>query len=153
MNIGMNVDFLLKQKITARFIFELEGMFVGGFSKVKNIQRKIAREPYEEGGLNTQPIILASPQKELSQLVLEKGYVKMNPMVKSINNEIRTQEHIFRLGSLLVVNEYYIPIRTFYFEKGIISEWSMSDLDATSPNILVDSITIQHTGLIEETIL
>lgn len=143
------LNLLPKQKVPAKFRFELAGFFAGGFSKVRNIQKKIERETYSEGGLNTKPVILATQQKSTSQLVLEKGYVLIHPMLIPFNLEHQLESHVFSYGTLLVLNEKNLPMRMFILDKGIVSEWSMSDLDATSPGIMVDSITIVHSGLIE----
>ncbi len=141
-----------KQKISFRFIFQM-GFIVGGFNKIKNIQRRIDRDKYQEGGFNSQPIILAKPQTELSTLVLEKGFVTKPIAVEYLKQEIKDQKQLINFGFILVLNKYYLPIRIFHFEQGIVSEWSMSDLDAQNPGIIIDSITIHHTGLIEDTIL
>ncbi|GEM_PF-2648599 len=137
-----------KHKVASKFAFYF-GLLVGGCAKVKNIKRKTDREAYQEGGLNEKPIILASPQAKLEQLVLEKAFVRMNPMLALYSAEPFLKSHIIAPGALMVLNNYKIPIRLFVFEKGIISEWSVTDLDAKSPEIMIDSVTIEHSGLIE----
>ncbi|OEF97113.1 phage tail protein [Desulfuribacillus alkaliarsenatis] len=132
-----------------RFFFEMTGTFTGSFSSIKRIERKIARETYAEGGRNYQPVILAKQQTELHQLVLEKGFVKINPLLTTMQAELLTSSHIFLPGVLMVLDKNKMPTRMFVFENGIVSDWSMSDLEAKSPTIMLDSITVQHTGLVE----
>ena len=143
-------DHFTKQKIGNKFIFILEGTLSAGFARVKNIERKVTRDKYLEGGSNLKPIILAAQQAELSSLVLEQGFVFMpNALTAALMKEVKNEKHNFKTGILAVLNKYYIPIRIFYFEKGIVSEWRMSDLDAEKPGIVLDSMTITHSGLVE----
>lgn len=137
-----------KQRVASRFVF-LFGPLIGGCSKVKNIKKKMDRELYHEGGLNRKPVVLASPQKKLEQLVLEKGYIKFNPSMLILSAESILDMHIFSPGTLMIMKNSYLPSRMFIFEEGIISEWSMVDLDAKSPELTLDSITIEHSGLVE----
>jgi phage tail-like protein len=132
-----------------RFFFEIPGMFLGGFSNIKRIERRVSRETYAEGGRNNEPVMLAKQQTDLHQLVLERGYINWNPMVTAMQVEMVTNSHIFLPGILLVLDKNQIPVRVLAYEKGIVSEWTMSDLDAKSPKILTDSIVIHHSGLIE----
>jgi len=138
-----------KHRVASRFFFELGGFLAGGCSKIKNVERKIARETYQEGGLNERPIILAAPQTSLDKLVLEKGFLRTNPMMRYLTDEPFEKSHTVAPGTLMLLNEKRLPVRIFYFERGIVSEWSMVDLDATSPEIPIESITIEHTGLLE----
>ncbi len=146
------LDLLLgrkNQRIGTKFAFYF-GLFDGGCSKVKNIKRKTERQTYQEGGLNEKPIILASPQAKLEQLVLEKAIVRMSPMLLTyLAVEPLLTSYIISPGTLMILSKNYLPVRLFAFEKGIISEWSLTDLDAKSPEIIIDSITIEHTGLME----
>ena len=145
-------DLLPRGMIANRFSFKMEGLLEGGFSRVKNIERRVKREEYNEGGSNMKPVILAGQQTSSNKLVLEKGYiVSKDSMFKKLNQELSNQKHIFRSGTLSVLDKSSNPVRTFYFEKGIISEWSISDLDAKSPGIMMERIIIVHSGLIEET--
>ena len=138
-----------KQRVASRFFFELTGFMAGGCSKVKNIERKMARDTYQEGGLNEKPVILAVPQNKLDKLILEKAFLRKNPMMRSMSDEPFEQSQTVAPGTLMILNENRLPVRIFYFEKGIISEWSMVDLDAQKPEIMAETITIEHTGLIE----
>ncbi|KAB2951954.1 hypothetical protein F9B85_10370 [Heliorestis acidaminivorans] len=138
-----------EMRLGNRFIFEMDGVFKGGFSKVKRIERKIPRFTYMEGGRNTHPLILAQQHTELQQLVLEKGFIEKNPMLKSMHNELVTQKQVFSSGTLMVLDEREEPVRIFSFDLGVVSEWTTSDLDSIHAGIIIDSITVHHTGLVE----
>jgi len=136
-------------KVAYKFIFVFGALITGGFSSVRNIERKVNRYYYQEGGVNNHPIILADQQTSPHTLILEKGFVRPYAIKVSLDAEIVGNIHLWMPGFLYVANEDYIPVRLFTFERGRISEWSTSDLEAKDPNIMVDKLTIEHTGLLE----
>lgn len=113
------------------------------FSKISNLT--ISSEPHiiKEGGV--EPKVLKN-NKKTEVLTLEKGMTK---------NKTSNFEHRYKNGQLIREFTIFVlgvnkkPVMAFFFEEGMITKRSFSNLDAKSGNILITTIEITHTGLEE----
>ena len=62
-----------------KFLVEIEGLVVGGFSEVTGLQVETEVETYREGGLNEYVHKLAGPTRYPSNLVLKHGMTESRP--------------------------------------------------------------------------
>lgn len=114
-----------------------------GFSKVGGLTVELEVEEIQEGGVNGTPHVLTSPAKRSGKLTLEKGLASANSWATKLRPG-------FRLGGWLTVevaDSSGTVIRTFMIEDGIVTKWELTDMDASSSQVLIEKLEIAHTGL------
>jgi phage tail-like protein len=127
-----------------RYLIEMEGLVSGGFLRVKGLSREVRVESYREGGVNEYEHKLAS-NVAYPNLVLESGLAlddlwkwaqaAADGMLQRRNLWIRLQDEANDKAWAWEV-AHAIPVK-----------WSASDLDATSPQVVMDSLELAHHGL------
>lgn len=140
----------IKSKYHDNYIYDYNfivniGMHMFGFSKISNLTINSESHSVKEGGW--EPKVLKNSNKT-EVLKLEKG------MSKNILNF----EHWYKNGQLIreltiyVMGAKKIPVMAFFFEEGMITKRSFSNLDAEGGKILIVEMEITHTGLEEMSI-
>lgn len=115
------------------------------FSKVSNLSGSIEIETITEGGSNNAPVILRKPKKTPDMLVLEKGvYTTFKDVAVSL----------FKEGSKISAINISVlrngkTVRMFFITNGVIIKREYSPLDAQDSSVLIQKLTIAHTGMTE----
>jgi phage tail-like protein len=113
------------------------------FQKVSGISAKVSTESISEGGQNLYKHKLPTGI-EYGELVLERGAVIGSPL----NIEFNATMTLFKFAPSNVLitslNENDIPIMGWLFERAYPVEWSVSDLDATSNSIIIDTFKLAY---------
>lgn len=127
-----------------RYVVEMEGLVSGGFLRVKGLSREVRVESYKEGGVNEYEHKLAS-NVTYPNLVLERGLAlddlfkwaqaAADGLVQRRNLWIRLQDEANEKAWAWEV-AHAIPVK-----------WSASDLDATSQQVVMESLELAHHGL------
>jgi phage tail-like protein len=127
-----------------RYLVEIEGIAEGGFTRVKGLAREIKHESYREGGVNDYEHKLVT-QVVYAPLVLERGLALerlwkwalavADGEVERRTIWIRMQDEAGDKAWAWQVN-YALPVK-----------WAASDLDAHSPNVVMESVEFAHHGL------
>lgn len=145
--------------------------FTYGFKSVSNIQRHREVGHFQEGGVNDHQITVGRPNDNLYTLQLNRGYIIHSPEIVStsaraaasmIPNETArrialiavnaaspqsTLENGPAQGFIQIYDRRRKLVAIFSFLSLGMTDWTLSDLDATSSEIIYESITIEHTGL------
>jgi phage tail-like protein len=127
-----------------RYLVEMQGLVSGGFLRVKGMTREVRVESYREGGVNEYEHKLVS-HVTYPNLVLERGLAlddlwkwaqaAADGMVERRTLWIRLQDEANdKAWAWEVTNA--LPVK-----------WSVSDLDATSHQVLMESLELAHHGL------
>lgn len=119
---------------------------VMGFSKVQNISMKQEREPLEEGGEGEGKRTVEKKEREMETLILEKGVARDWEGIVA-DNLIPGCE-IDQL-TIIVLKDAGQVAKAFYFESGVVTKRSFSNLDAASGDLLKVTLEISHSGLME----
>jgi len=116
------------------------------FQKVKGLAATVKTTPVSEGGQNlyTQQL----PTKvEYGNLVLERGMLVGSPL----NIEFNLAMTLFKFApsNVLVTlfDESSIPVSAWLFIKAFPVKWATSDLDATSKNVLIDTLELSYSRM------
>ena len=127
--------------------------FIGGFrpnpfdiafKKVSGLSAKINIDNISEGGENLcrNPIPKAV---EYSNLTLERGMV----IGSLLNVEFNVAMSLFKFfpSNVLVAlqNEHRIPIAGWLFYKAFPATWTVSDLEAESNNVMIDTMELAYS--------
>ena len=99
-----------------------------------------------EGGNNDSMHMYLKPRRQPDTIRFERGWMT--------GTTAKIMSYLFE-G--LIVNNVMINVKkngktqkTMYIDRGVITQISFSDLDATESKILVKTLEIQHTGLKEQ---
>jgi len=127
-----------------RFILEIDGITSGGFARVKGLSRDVKFESYREGGNNDYEHKLISPVT-FPALVLERGLAAddlWNWAQSTADGEATRRDLRIRLH-----DESDKPAWTWLVKSALPVKWTLSDLDASSPNVAMESLELVHHGL------
>ncbi|MDR5761456.1 phage tail protein [Caballeronia sp. LZ035] len=127
-----------------RYLVEIEGITSGGFVRVKGMQREVKHESFREGGVNDYEHKLIT-QVSYPSVVLERGLALddlWNWAQAAADGEVTRKTIRIRLQ-----NEAGEKAWAWQLDYAIPVKWSSSDLDATSPQVVMESLEIAHHGL------
>ncbi len=145
--------------------------FTYGFTEVSGLDIKKRVEYLQEGGVNDHQIVVSAPSEDRFELQLKRGMmIRCNPVVNnmarvgaaSIPNNLGRQAALMAVNSMdpqatleqgpaLGMIQVYDRNRRLsamytFLSLGMIS-WEVDSLDANRYDILIESITLAHTGL------
>lgn len=129
-----------------RFLFMSVGILRIGFSKITNMSQSAELETIMEGGYNDGPRFFTKPKSKVETLVLEHG-IKNNFISNLTIDSLKVGTKV-SMGIIMVMDGM-IPLKTLYFEYGIITKLDYGELDAVNKTVLIRKLEISHTGLIE----
>ena len=116
------------------------------FSKVSNLMSQIEYDAVNEGGNNDYPLLFRKPKTQPDTLILEKGVkTRSSDLVFNLLLEGMQVEMV----TILLMKDTIDLEKAFYFKQGIIVKRQFSNLDAMSNEILIESLEIAHSGLVE----
>ena len=127
-----------------RFLLEIEGITSGGFTRVKGLSREVKHESYREGGVNEYEHKLIT-QVSYPVVVLERG-LALDDLWKwalaAADGEVRRRTLRIRLQ-----NEANEPAWAWQIEYALPVKWAVSDLDAQTSQVVMESLELAHHGL------
>jgi len=127
-----------------RFLLEIDGITSGGFSRVKGITREIKHESYREGGNNEYEHKLLT-QVSHPVVVLERGLALDDLWAWALataDGDVTRKTIRVRLQ-----NEANDKMWAWQIEHALPVKWSASDLDASSSQVVMESLELAHHGL------
>lgn len=127
-----------------RYLVELEGLTVGGFSKVKGLARETKFETFREGGVNDFEHKLAS-LTSYGNLVLERGLIA--PTLWDWHEEVVAGQITRRKITIALRDEAGSEVWRWHVDAAFPVKWSVSDFDAASSQVAVESVEFAHHGL------
>jgi len=127
-----------------RYVVELEGLTVGGFSKVKGLARETKFETFREGGVNDFEHKLAS-LTSYGNLVLERGLIA-SPLW-DWHEEVVAGQITRRKITVALRDEAGAEVWRWHVDAAFPVKWSVSDFDAVSSQVVVESVEFAHHGL------
>jgi phage tail-like protein len=114
------------------------------FQKVSGISAEVQLETVNEGGQNLYAHRLPS-KVSYNNLVLERGYTIGSPL--NIEFNIALSQFKFYPSNVLVTafSEIGIPVGAWLYMKAYPVRWTVSDLDAQSNSVLVDTMELAYS--------
>ena len=122
------------------------GPEIFSFSKVTNLVSRVEFETVREGGNNDYPLLFPKQKSSPDTLVLEKGVHEMSWDIafNSLTEGMWVEQVI-----IMLVKNGILPQKVFVLSKGMIVKRSFSNLDAGKGGLLIETLVIAHTGLME----
>lgn len=122
------------------------GPLVLSFAKVSNMMAQIEYDAVVEGGNNDYPHLFKKAKTKPDTLILEKG---VRTRATDLAFDLLLEGVQVELGTILLLKNGIDLQKVFYFKKGIIVKRQFSNLDAMSNELLIETLEIAHTGLVE----
>lgn len=127
-----------------RFMVELDGMLVAGFSEVSGLNSELELQEVAEGGLNQYTHRLPVRVK-LEPLVLKRGMTTTNELWSWYSDVMRGTIQR-KSGSIILYNEKDQEFRRWNFYDAYPTKWRGTDLNASSSEIAVEYVELTHNG-------
>ena len=127
-----------------RFLVEIDAITSGGFMRVKGIARELKHEARREGGVNDYEHQLVT-QVTYPSLVLERGLALddlWNWAQAAADGDVTRKTVRIRLQDEAGEKKWAWEVAGAYPVK-----WSSADLDASSPQVVMESLELVHHGL------
>jgi phage tail-like protein len=127
-----------------RFLLEIDGIASGGFTRVKGLSRDVKHESYREGGVNEYEHKLVT-QVTYPAIVLERGLALDDLWqwaLDTADGDVKRRTIRLRLQDEANVKQW-----AWQLENAIPVKWSVSDLDASSSQVVMESLEFAHHGL------
>lgn len=142
-----NILFDPREKLVPSHSFLVTiGPAVLSFSKVSNLEAKVEYDAVIEGGNNDYPHLFRKPKTTPDTLILEKGvWTRSSDAVFSLLREGMQLE----LVTIMLMKDGTDLEKVFYFKRGMIVRRQFSNLDAMQDELLIESLEIAHSGLVE----
>lgn len=116
------------------------------FSKISNLMSSVEYDAIIEGGNNDYPHLFKKAKTQPDTLILEKG-VRTRSSDLSFN--LLTEGMQVEMVTIMLLKNGTDLEKVFFFKKGMIVKRQFSTLDAMSNELLIETLEIAHSGLVE----
>jgi phage tail-like protein len=127
-----------------RYLVEMNGLISGGFVRVKSLSRDLKYESFREGGVNEYEHKLVTGVTH-AVVVLERGLATDDLWqwaLAAADGDIERKTVFVRMQ-----DEAGDSAWAWQIENAIPVKWSCSDIDASSPQVVMESLELAHHGL------
>ena len=131
-------------QLNFKFLVEIGGMYVGGFSEVSGIGSELAIDEYAEGGLNDYKHKFPG-RKKTSNLVLKRG-ITISSFLWDWYSDTKIGNVELLNGTISVQNRMGIPIAFYSFFDAYPVKWQGPDLNSNQAAVAIESIELAHNG-------
>lgn len=132
-----------------RFLVEIDGLLQGGFTKVRGLQRETKIDSIREGGVNDFERKLVN-LTAYPPLVLDRGLAA--PSLWEWHQKVIEGRVQRRMVRITLRDEKGKDVWGWTVHGAFPSKWSVSDFDAGSGQISVETIELVHHGLLRRQI-
>jgi len=129
-----------------RFLVELEGLAVAGFSEVQGLEAETEMDEYREGGVNGH-VYRAPRGIKHPRIVLRRGMT--SPALWEWYNQ-HAQGTVARErknGSIILYRPDGVELCRWNFTEAYPVKWSGPALNAMSSDTAIESVELVHNGL------
>lgn len=137
----------LKDNYISNYEFEVQlGLMVKvNFQKISNIESEGEFDVFADGGNNDRMYFFERPKRKPDRIIFSKGMAigTKSAILSCLVEGIKVND------IMILVKKNSTTEKIFFIEQGVISKVSFSDLDALDGKILIKSLEMQHTGVVE----
>ena len=127
-----------------RFLLEIDEITSGGFMRVKGLSREVKYESYREGGVNEYEHKLLT-HVSYPVVVLERG-LAIDDLWKwalaASDGEVQRKTIRIRLQDEANEKQW-----AWQIEHAVPVRWAVSDLDAQTSTVVMETLELAHHGL------
>lgn len=128
-----------------RFLVEIQGLIVGGFSEVSGLQAETETEEITEGGVNDYVHKLPKITK-YPNITLKRGITDSDALWnwhQDVVNGIIMRKN----GFIILLDSEGNEKWRWFFERAYPVQWTGPELRADSNTVAVESIELAHNGI------
>lgn len=129
----------------AHFTVEIQGLTLGGFSKVRGLEAETETQKVQEGGVNDTVYMLPG-QTTYSDIVLEKGIIQTSELWTWYESVIQGQI-VRHDGTITLLNTRGERVLWWDFCGAFPHAWKGPSFDAGQAEIIIEEISLAHNGL------
>lgn len=123
----------------------IQNVVLGGFSECSGLEMSLDVEEHQEGGRNG--TVLKFPTRVTwSNIRLRRGV--------ALSDDLWNWHYGFvegrgrrRDGIIVLQNDLHIPVKVWYFTRGLPVKWTGPSMDATQSQVAIEELEIAHEGL------
>jgi len=131
--------------LSFRFLVEIQGLIVGGFSEVSGLNAETEVEIIEEGGVNDHVHRLPKKTKH-PNLVLKRGITDSDALWKW-HQDVANGKISRKSGYIILVDSEGNEKWRWNFIEAYPVKWSGPELKAGSNSVAVESLELVHNGI------
>ncbi len=131
-------------QLNYKFLVEIGGIYVGGFSEVSGIGSELVYEEYAEGGINDYKHKFPSTKKT-SHIVLKRG-ITISPFLWDWYSDTKIGNVELLSGTIMVQNRMGIPIAFYSFFDAFPVKWQGPELNSNQAAVAIESLELAHNG-------
>jgi phage tail-like protein len=131
--------------LSFRFLVEINGLIVGGFSEVSGLQAETKIEEIREGGVNDYVHKLPKITEYLN-ISLKRGITDSDELWKWHQDVVNGKVERKTVSVILMDSERNEKWR-WYFEHAYPVKWTGPDLKADNSAVAVETLELAHNGL------
>ncbi len=128
-----------------RFVIEINGTRVGGFSEVTGLEVRTEVDEYREGGVNDYVHKIAK-ETRYPNLTLKRGITDATEFW-DWHRQIVEGDIERKTITVVLLDSLGAEKWRWIFEEAYPVKWNGTDLNATGNTVLVESIELAHHGL------
>jgi len=129
-----------------KFVVELGGVVVAGFSEVTGLQVEVEVQEYREGGLNEYMHKRVGPTRYPSNLVLKHGITDKRELWKW-HQDVAHGKVERKNGSIILLSPAGDEVWRWNFEGAYPVRWNGPDLRANTAEVAVETLELVHRGI------
>lgn len=131
-----------------RFVIEIDGTQVGGFSDVAGLESRTETDDFREGGTNDYVHKIAKETK-YPNLTLKRGLTD-DAKLWEWYKDVRAGDIKRKTVSLVLLDSQRTEKWRWTFSEAFPVKWSGSDMSASASNVLVESLELTHHGMTKQ---
>ena len=128
-----------------RFLVEIQGLIVGGFSEVSGLQAETEVEEVREGGINYHVHKFPKITK-YSNLILKRGITDSDVLWKWYQDVVKGV-FLRKSGFIILLDGEGNEKWRWHFIDAYPVKWTGPDLKGDSSTIAVETLEISHNGI------
>lgn len=131
--------------LSCRFLIEIDGLIVGGFSDVSGLQIEIETEDYREGGVNNYVHKLPKITK-YQNIIFKRGITDSDTLWKWHQDVVNAKIER-RIGYIILLNFEGMEKWRWSFEDAYPVKWTGPDFKADSNAVAIETLELAHNGI------
>ncbi len=128
-----------------RFVVEINGTLVGGFSEVTGLERRTEVDDYREGGVNDYVHKIAK-ETRYPNLTLKRGITDLTGLwdwhQQVIGGNVQR-----KTVSVVLLDSVGLEQWRWVFTDAFPVKWNGSDMNASGNTVSVESVELAHHGM------
>ncbi len=130
-----------------RFKVSIEGVEVAGFSEVSSFDASIEPIEYREGDMETETSLKVAGLRKYGNITMKKGVIKNQALYDWLAAGL-TGAVTRKTVTISLLDEAQAEVATWQIINAWPTKYTMSDFNATSNEIAIESLELAHEGMI-----